>query len=33
MGNTVKEENLPKSAQLPHETLKTMLASLQGCAG
>lgn len=33
MGNTVKEENLPKSAQLPHETLTTMLACLQGCAG
>jgi CCR4-NOT transcription complex subunit 1 len=33
MGNAVKEENLPKSAQLPHETLTTMLACLQGCAG
>ncbi|XP_021921568.1 CCR4-NOT transcription complex subunit 1 isoform X2 [Zootermopsis nevadensis] len=33
MGNNVKEENLPKSAQLPHETLTTMLACLQGCAG
>ncbi|KAJ9577751.1 hypothetical protein L9F63_005671, partial [Diploptera punctata] len=33
MGNSVKEENLPKSAQLPPETLTTMLACLQGCAG
>ncbi|XP_069701673.1 CCR4-NOT transcription complex subunit 1 isoform X6 [Periplaneta americana] len=33
MGNTVKEENQPKATQLPHETLTTMLACLQGCAG
>nr|CAD7424776.1 unnamed protein product [Timema monikensis] len=33
MGSIVKEENLPKSAQLPHETLTTMLACLQVCAG
>lgn len=34
MGNIVKEgENLPKGAQLPHETLTTMLACLQVCAG
>ncbi|KAL0280391.1 UNVERIFIED_CONTAM: hypothetical protein PYX00_001693 [Menopon gallinae] len=31
MGN-VKEENIPKAAQLPHETLATMLAVLQVCA-
>lgn len=31
MGGIVKEETLPKSAQLPTETLTTMLACLQGC--
>lgn len=33
MGATLKEENLPKSAQLPTETLTTMLACLQACTG
>ncbi|XP_067012333.2 CCR4-NOT transcription complex subunit 1 isoform X3 [Anabrus simplex] len=34
MGNIVKEgDNLPKGAQLPHETLTNMLACLQVCAG
>lgn len=28
----VKEDNIPKAAQLPHETLATMLAVLQVCA-
>uniref|UniRef100_A0A131YE57 CCR4-NOT transcription complex subunit 1 n=1 Tax=Rhipicephalus appendiculatus TaxID=34631 RepID=A0A131YE57_RHIAP len=33
MGGIVKEENLPKSAQLPAETLATMLSCLQQYAG
>lgn len=33
LGGMVKEETLPKSAQLPPETLATMLACLQTCAG
>lgn len=33
MGGLVKEDGIPKSAQLPPETLATMLACLQACAG
>ncbi|XP_026284061.1 CCR4-NOT transcription complex subunit 1 [Frankliniella occidentalis] len=33
MGGVIKDENMPKSAQLPHETLAVMLNCLQGCTG
>lgn len=29
----VKEESIPKAAQLPHETLSTILLCLQACVG
>lgn len=31
MGGAIKDDNIPKSAQLPHETLAVMLNCLQGC--
>lgn len=31
MGGGIKDDNTPKSAQLPHETLAVMLNCLQGC--
>lgn len=31
MGGVMKDDNIPKSAQLPHETLAVMLNCLQGC--
>ncbi|XP_063227280.1 CCR4-NOT transcription complex subunit 1 isoform X2 [Bacillus rossius redtenbacheri] len=33
MGGMVKEDSVPKSAQLPHETLAVMLSCLQNCTG
>lgn len=33
MGGLAQEKDQPKSAQLPPETLATMLACLQSCAG
>lgn len=33
MGSLAPEKEQPKSAQLPPETLATMLACLQSCAG
>ncbi|XP_039287191.1 LOW QUALITY PROTEIN: CCR4-NOT transcription complex subunit 1 [Nilaparvata lugens] len=33
VGGIVKDENLPKAAQLPQETITTMLLCLQSCAG
>ncbi|XP_034255857.1 CCR4-NOT transcription complex subunit 1 isoform X2 [Thrips palmi] len=32
MGGVIKDDNMPKSAQLPHETLAVMLNCLQGCS-
>ena len=31
MGGVIKDDNMPKSAQLPHETLAVMLSCLQNC--
>lgn len=31
MGGIIKEDTLPKAAQLPHETIATMVACLQAC--
>lgn len=33
LGGLAPEKDQPKSAQLPAETLATMLACLQACAG
>lgn len=33
MGNKVVDDQIPKAAQLPHETITTMLACLQVCIG
>lgn len=33
MGNKVIDDQIPKAAQLPHETITTMLACLQVCIG